>query len=60
MFAVPCAQLTHCFLDGEFSRIHHKRHPGWSRVYARVLAEGAVKQGDAVLLEQAEGGTDRP
>ena len=59
-YTAPCEHNARWFLEGDFSRISQKKHPGWSRVYARVLAEGAIKQGDAVLLEQAEGGTDRP
>ncbi|MFQ5992463.1 MAG: MOSC domain-containing protein, partial [Nitrospiraceae bacterium] len=58
-YTAPCEHNARWFLEGDFSRISQKKHPGWSRVYARVLAEGAVKQGAAVLLEQAEGGMDR-
>jgi MOSC domain-containing protein YiiM len=25
-------------------------HPGWSRVYTRVLAEGKIRRGDRVQL----------
>lgn len=28
----------------------HTRHPGWSRVYARVLAEGRLRPGDGVRI----------
>ena len=43
------------FKGGDFSRVSEKRHPGWSRVYARVLAAGAIRQGDPVrLLSAAE------
>ncbi|OLB93574.1 MAG: hypothetical protein AUH30_19690 [Candidatus Rokubacteria bacterium 13_1_40CM_68_15] len=28
----------------------YKRHPGWSRVYARVLVPGSVRTGDLVRL----------
>ena len=38
------------FKDGEFARVSQKRHPGWSRVYARVLVEGTIRQGDPVRL----------
>jgi MOSC domain-containing protein YiiM len=31
-------------------QVTRKRHPGWSRVYARVLVEGALRAGDAVRL----------
>jgi len=29
-------------------RVAQKVHPGWSRLYARVLREGSVQIGDAV------------
>jgi MOSC domain-containing protein YiiM len=44
----PCNNLTAYFLGGEFSRISHKTHPGWSRWYARVLQPGSVRVGDTV------------
>jgi MOSC domain-containing protein YiiM len=35
--------------------VSQKRHPGWSRVYARVLATGSIRPGDpARLLEEVE------
>jgi MOSC domain-containing protein YiiM len=36
------------FLDGAYSRVSQKRHPGWSRVYARVHVSGAIAAGDSV------------
>lgn len=30
-----------------------KLHPGWSRLYARVLSEGEVHPGDMVIWERA-------
>jgi MOSC domain-containing protein YiiM len=50
-YTAPCKHNTCWFTDGDFSRISQKVHPGWSRVYARVLAEGVVKQGDPVTVE---------
>jgi MOSC domain-containing protein YiiM len=43
------------FLGREYSRVSQKRNPGWSRVYTRVLVEGAVRTGDPiqVLTERA-------
>jgi len=46
----PCFNLKPYFLGGDFSRVSQKKHPGWSRVYARVLKTGAIKQGDPVRL----------
>jgi MOSC domain-containing protein YiiM len=44
-FTSPCVNVRAAFLDGAYSRVSEKRHPGWSRVYARVLAPGAIAGG---------------
>jgi MOSC domain-containing protein YiiM len=41
------------FKDREFARVSQKRHPGWSRVYARVLVEGRIRRDDPVRLMDA-------
>ena len=54
-YTSPCVNITRSFLHGDYSRVSQKRHPGWSRVYARVLVPGSVSTGDAVrLLSEAE------
>ena len=50
-FCAPCRQNAQWFQDKKFSRISQKTHPGWSRLYARVLSEGMVKPGDRVWIE---------
>ena len=52
-YTSPCKFNAQWFVGGEFNRISQKKHPGWSRLYARVLAEGVVRPGDAVTIEQA-------
>ena len=53
-FAHPCRNIRPLFLDDDANRISEKLHPGWSRVYARVLTEGLVRVGDeASLIEPA-------
>jgi MOSC domain-containing protein YiiM len=52
-FTNPCKTIRASFTDGEFIRIAHKLHPGWSRVYARVLSEGEVHFGDPVEVNPA-------
>jgi MOSC domain-containing protein YiiM len=47
-FAAPCETIKESFIDGKFVRISQKLHPGWSRVCARVLAEGEIHFGDHV------------
>lgn len=49
-YTVPCKHIRESFIDGAFNRISQKKHPGWSRVYARVLQEGPVREGDAVQV----------
>ena len=48
--APPCKQNARWFSDGDFSRLDEDRHPGWSRVYARVLKPGSVHPGDPIEL----------
>lgn len=47
-FTSPCKTIRESFIDGRFVRISQKLHPGWSRVYARVLSEGEIHCGDSV------------
>lgn len=49
-FTRPCKTIRESFTDGRFVRISEKRHPGWSRVYARVLSEGEIRFGDSVEM----------
>lgn len=53
-YTAPCSLNARWFRDGDFTRISQKRHPGWSRLYARVLAEGTVRAGDRVVVENAK------
>jgi len=49
-FTVPCANIRESFTDEQFIRIGQDQHPGWSRVYARILVEGSIVTGDPVAL----------
>ena len=49
-YTSPCYKIAPVFLGGEYSRVSQKRNPGWSRVYTRVLIEGALRTGDPVRL----------
>ena len=52
----PCRTIAGAFADGQFKRIKPSRVPDETRWYARVLAEGTVRPGDAVrLAERADG-----
>ncbi|MEX2618870.1 MAG: MOSC domain-containing protein [Egibacteraceae bacterium] len=56
--ATPCAKNARWFVDGDFMRMSHDRHPGWSRWYATVLEPGVVAVGDPAVVEP-DGGTPR-
>ena len=49
-YTSPCLNLAPLFSSRDFSRVSQKRHPGWSRLYARVLVEGRLRAGDAARL----------
>src|SRR5687767_9401329 len=42
-YATPCTKNARLFADRDFHRILHDRHPGSSRIYASVLADGTVQ-----------------
>lgn len=47
-YTTPCDALEPYFKDRRFSRVSQKAHPGWSRLYARVLEPGIIRAGDKV------------
>ena len=47
-YAVPCNNIAGSFQGRRMVRVSQKVHPGWSRLYARVLKEGTVRIGDRV------------
>ena len=54
-YTSPCANIDRSFKEGYVTRVSQKHHPGWSRVYARVLTEGSINNGDLVrLLDEVE------
>ena len=53
-YTVPCDLNARWFRDGDYKRVSQKKNPGWSRLYARVLVEGVVRPGDAVIIEQTD------
>lgn len=57
-YTSPCANIEPASADGDSARASQKRHPGWSRVYTRVLVEGSVRRGDPLrLLTEREAST---
>ena len=49
-YTSPCASIRASFTGGDYARVSQTRHPGASRVYARVLRTGTVCRGDSVRL----------
>jgi MOSC domain-containing protein YiiM len=49
-YAAPCSNIIDSFDGGEITRISQKLHPGWSRLYAKVLVEAEARVGDVVVV----------
>ncbi|MDQ2976328.1 MAG: MOSC domain-containing protein [Acidobacteriota bacterium] len=49
-FTSPCNTIQESFVDGKYPRISQKVHPGWSRLYARVLQGGKLVIGQTVQV----------
>jgi MOSC domain-containing protein YiiM len=49
-YATPCSTIRESFAGGRSARIDQAAHPGWSRIYARVLEEGTIRPGDRVEI----------
>lgn len=52
-YTTPCSTISASFRDGDSMRIHEDRHPGWSRVYARVHRSGRLEVGMPVVRRAA-------
>ena len=50
MPAPPCKTISESFIDGEFNLLSHKKYPGQTRWYARVLTEGTIHQNETVSI----------
>jgi len=49
-FTTPCRNIRASFAGEDFKRISQPAHPGWARVYAKVLQVGNVQRGDIVTV----------
>jgi len=49
-YTTPCFNIRPAFRGGDYSLVSQKRHPGRSRVYARVIATGMLHGGDPARL----------
>jgi MOSC domain-containing protein YiiM len=50
-YTTPCKTNAAWFAGGDINRMHQSLHPGWSRVYARVIEPGVIRPGDPVLFK---------
>ena len=49
-YCSPCSTIRDSFSDLNSKRIKQEMHPGESRLYARVITEGAVSGGEVVRV----------
>jgi MOSC domain-containing protein YiiM len=49
-YTAPCKLISRYFADGDAMRISQEAHPGWARVYARVLEPGEISIGDELRI----------
>jgi len=50
-YTTPCHTIPDYFVDGKYQRISQKAHPGYSRLYARVLQGGKLVVGQTVKIQ---------
>jgi MOSC domain-containing protein YiiM len=55
----PCNSIAQSFIKGDFRRIAQKKHPGYSRLYARVVSTGRLRVGQEVRALEPEGDARR-
>jgi MOSC domain-containing protein YiiM len=51
-YTQPCYKLEKFFKEEQILRMAQEKHPGWARVYARVLSAGEIRIGDTLQLER--------
>jgi MOSC domain-containing protein YiiM len=49
-YTLPCVKIAGSFAGGDADRIAQEQHPGWARVYAKVLVPGRLHTGDNVYI----------
>jgi MOSC domain-containing protein YiiM len=52
-YVTPCNSIEASFKGEDYGRISQSQHPGWARLYARVLQPGVIKVGDMIELLEA-------
>jgi MOSC domain-containing protein YiiM len=59
-YTSPCVNIKPLFIGGDYARVSQKRHPGFSRVYARVVTPGLIRERDPVTLLPASAPAAEP
>lgn len=54
-YTVPCQSIAGSFTGRDFTRIAQKKHPGESRVYARILQTGRLMIGQQITVLENTG-----
>ena len=49
-YTKPCNTILPYFVEGDFHRINQQFHPGYSRIYARILHNGTLRVGQNVTV----------
>lgn len=49
-YTSPCTHIGDSFSERNFNRINAKKHPGWSRIYARIVQGGQISTGDPITV----------
>jgi MOSC domain-containing protein YiiM len=57
-YTSPCGVIRRSFSNYNSIRIWQGEHPGWSRVYGRVIREGVIRSGDAARILYAQALTE--
>ena len=47
-YTKPCNTIVQYFIEGNYHRINQTLHPGYSRIYARILHNGTLHVGQKV------------
>jgi MOSC domain-containing protein YiiM len=53
-YTTPCQHIAPYFTFGDPDRVSQQSHPGWSRLYAKVISPGRLRVGDRVELIPSE------
>ena len=53
LYTNPCKNIAGSVADGDFSRLDVAKHPGQSRLYARVITPGTVHTSDPIEVMPA-------